>query len=95
MMGVPGKGMSFHTDWMDGWDETTRRAWETNGIGCGVLGGIPHEMSDSTISATEDMLAFDQVITPDGKARQVDFGRGIQVTQIPATPKAVTVAAMA
>lgn len=44
-------GMTFHTDWMDGWDITWRHKWEQNCFG--TLGNIGHECNTSQVSSTE------------------------------------------
>lgn len=47
-------GETFHTDWMDGWDESVRQKWETNGIG--AMNHTPHELNCSFISGTEHLI---------------------------------------
>lgn len=44
-------GTTFHTDWLDGWDDVQRRKWEINGLG--VEHNIGHEMNSSQINDHE------------------------------------------
>ena len=46
-------GETFHTDWMDGWDDAVRINWETNGIG--TFGHTPHELNSSQTSSTQHL----------------------------------------
>jgi hypothetical protein len=47
-------GLTFHTDWMFGWDFTTMMKWQHNCIG--VEHNIPHQCSTSIISKTERLM---------------------------------------
>jgi hypothetical protein len=44
-------GTTFHTDWLDGWDDVQRRKWEINCLG--VEHNTGHECNSSQISSTE------------------------------------------
>jgi hypothetical protein len=46
-------GMTFHTDWDDGWDQTIRNIWEQNCTGS--LHHTPHQCDSSQISATQNL----------------------------------------
>lgn len=47
-------GETFHTDWMDGWDDSIRQIWESNGIG--TFNHTPHELNSSQISSTQHLV---------------------------------------
>jgi hypothetical protein len=48
-------GITFHTDWMDGWDQAVRNLWEQNCIG--AMHHTPHECNSSQISSTQRLRA--------------------------------------
>lgn len=65
-------GYSFHTDWMDGWKTSIRRAWERDCIGSGYLGGTPHECNNSAIGDDDRLIVGENA--PDGsRSPQVPF----------------------
>lgn len=47
-------GTTFHTDWMNGWDNNIMTIWEQNGIG--TLNHTPHELDSSQISSTQHLV---------------------------------------
>jgi hypothetical protein len=61
-------GSTFHTDWLDGWDDSIRLIWEQNCIG--ALHHTPHQCNSSYISATQALVS--QVLGAGGRNPQVD-----------------------
>lgn len=64
-------GSTFHTDWLDGWDDVQRKKWEDN---CnGVRHQTPHECNSSQINSTEALMGGG--VGENGLSRQpqVDF----------------------
>ncbi len=57
-------GQSMHTDWMNGWDDTTLMKWQNNCFG--VNGGTMHTCAAGRISATEVMIGGAGGDAPDG-----------------------------
>ena len=47
-------GLTFHTDWLFGWDDNVMRQWETNCIGS--MHNVPHTCNSSQINATQALL---------------------------------------
>lgn len=60
-------GESFHTDWMDGWDDVYRDKWETYCVG--EAGAQPRECGNGQVSAGESGIASQA--SPDGRTIQV------------------------
>jgi hypothetical protein len=61
-------GVTFHTDWNDGWDQTVRNIWEINCIGS--MHHTPHQCDTSTISSTQALIFATQ--GAGGRNPQVD-----------------------
>jgi hypothetical protein len=61
-------GESFHTDWMNGWDEATLRSWMENCIG--VMGHVGHACDYSTIGPNQRLILNEAA--PDGRSPQVN-----------------------
>lgn len=64
-------GMTFHTDWMDGWDNAIRLIWENNCLG--VEAQTPHECNNSQISSTQQLKGGGSGENGVSRTPQVDF----------------------
>lgn len=85
-------GESMHTDWMNGWDDTTLMAWQNFCIG--ISGGDMHTCDSSLISTTQALVGgFSGVNAPDNTRQpQVQQNPEFNTTarnlmiQLPANP---------
>lgn len=66
-------GESFHTDWMEAWDQVTFTTWHNYCIG--VEGNTPHECDGSGINATRQLVS--DTVSPTGRLPQVQNGTGV------------------
>lgn len=71
-------GESWHFDWLDGWDQTTKNTWQQYCVG--VEGNQPHECNDSAISGTKKLITSQAA--PNGRSPQLDLSQ--KNTSIPA-----------
>lgn len=71
-------GSTWHADWMGGWRQSIMTTWQRNGNG--VDGNTPHDMIDSVISSTQQLIV--SATAPDGRTPQVNTGQ--RLATIPA-----------
>jgi hypothetical protein len=72
-------GSTFHTDWLDGWDDVQRKKWEDN---CnGVRYQTPHECNTSQISDTEALLGGAVGENGVNRSPQINFGSNSRTLQ--------------
>jgi hypothetical protein len=65
-------GMTFHGDWLDGWDRLKRKEWEEHCVG--VEHNIGHECDSSQINSTDYLIGgYVGEVGAGGRAPQIDF----------------------